>query len=196
MIASTDEAVQRVTQLGPDDRRPTTSADPNSLRSVQQTRYVSHPLRMDTSVAGWPASLLAVYHDERVALVRLAALVLGSRSLAEEVVHDAFISVRPHWDRVDRPLAYLRTAVVHRSREVARRTPPSELVFEAQALPEDLVDLQRSLLTLPLRQREAIVLRYVVGLSDDEIGIHLGCAQSTVRTLIARALRALRKELS
>ena len=147
-------------------------------------------------MAGWPASLLAVYHDERVALVRLAALVLGSRTLAEEVVHDAFISVRPHWDRVDRPLAYLRTAVVHRAREVARRTPPSELVIETHALPEDLVDLQRSLLTLPLRQREAIVLRCVVGLSDQEIGIHLECARSTVRTLVARAVRALRKELS
>lgn len=167
-----------------------------NLGLMQQIGGASRPLGMDAPVAGWPASLIAAYNDERVALVRLAALILGSRTLAEEVVHDAVISVLPHWGRADRPLAYLRTAVVNRARDVGQRTPPSDVVPESQSLPEDLVDLHRALLTLPVRQREAIVLRSVVGSTDAEIAMHLRCTRSTVRTLIARAIRALRKELS
>lgn len=69
----------------------------------------------------WPPSLLAAYQEHRVNLIRAAALIVGTRELAEEVVHDAVLAVRPHWQRVDNPPAYLRTAVMNRSREVARR---------------------------------------------------------------------------
>lgn len=150
---------------------------------------------MDAPATAWPDSLLALYRAERLALVRLAAMVLGSRALAEEAFHDAVLSVRPRWGQVDQPLAYLRTAVLNRAREIARRIPPSESEPRDDEIPIDLVDLHRALRTLPQRQREAIVLRYVVGLTDPEISAHLNCRQSTVRTLVARAVHALRKEL-
>lgn len=162
---------------------------------VRQLGAVVHPICVDVSVAGWPPSLLEVYQEHRLGLVRAAALIVGSRELAEEAVHDAVLAVRLHWDRVDQPAAYLRTAVMNRSREIARRVPPSEMMPADGAVPEDLIDLQRALMILPIRQREAIVLRYVVGLSDEEIGAHLSCPRSTVRTLVGRAVRALREVL-
>ena len=45
---------------------------------------------------------------------------------------------------------------------------------------------------LTLRQREALVLRYQRDLSDADIGTVLGLSESGVRSLIARALEALR----
>ncbi len=44
-------------------------------------------------------------------------------------------------------------------------------------------------------QRTALVLRYYEGLSDAEIAGVMGCAQSTVRGHVFKALAALRTEL-
>ena len=52
---------------------------------------------------------------ERLPMVRLAALMVGSRAIAEEVVQDAFASVSERWDGLHRPDGYLRTAMVNGS---------------------------------------------------------------------------------
>ena len=56
------------------------------------------------------------------ALVRLAAMLVRDTSTAEEVVQDAFIAMHDGWHRLDteKALAYLRQAVVNRSRSVLR----------------------------------------------------------------------------
>lgn len=54
------------------------------------------------------------------------------------------------------------------------------------------VALTTALPALPRRQREVIVLRYLVGLSDCEVAITLGIEEGTVRTHVRRALAALR----
>ena len=56
-------------------------------------------------------------------LVRLATLLVRDAATAEEVVQDAFGAVRGGWQRLgdsDKALAYLRQAVVNRSRSVLR----------------------------------------------------------------------------
>ena len=45
---------------------------------------------MELETSEWPPSLIANDREHRVALVRVAALSLGSRGLAEEAVHDAW----------------------------------------------------------------------------------------------------------
>lgn len=52
--------------------------------------------------------------------------------------------------------------------------------------------LRSALLGLPLRQRTALVLRYFEDLPDATIAELLGCRQATVRSLVARGLKALR----
>lgn len=67
--------------------------------------------------------------------------------------------------------------------------------MRCQPDPHGRVELLTALSQLPSRQRAAVVLRYYLGLSDDEIASTLGCAPATTRTLLARAMRKLRKTL-
>ena len=55
------------------------------------------------------------------ALVRLAVLVGADRSVAEELVQDAFVATHRTWDGVRDPLAYLRRTVVNRCHSWGRR---------------------------------------------------------------------------
>jgi RNA polymerase sigma factor (sigma-70 family) len=145
----------------------------------------------------WPPTLVANYSEHRLALIRVAALILGSRALAEEAVHDAVMSVRGKWDGLDHPGAYLRTAVVNRAKEILRHRRLDWPIYEvAGELPESLVDLHRYLGRLPHRQRVAVVLRFFADLDDDETADQLGCRPGTVRSLISRALDTLRKEMN
>src|SRR5215472_16555277 len=57
------------------------------------------------------------------ALVRLADLLVRDTATAEEVVQDAFVAMHGGWQRLrdqEKALAYLRQAVVNRSRSVLR----------------------------------------------------------------------------
>jgi RNA polymerase sigma factor (sigma-70 family) len=56
-----------------------------------------------------------------------------------------------------------------------------------------LVELRDALMALPLRQRSAIVLRYLCDLPEEEIAANLKCRRSTVRTLVRRGLAELRE---
>ena len=48
---------------------------------------------------------------------------------------------------------------------------------------------------LPYRQKAVIVLRYYEDLSEAQIAAALGCRRGTVKSLAARALAGLRKEI-
>ena len=49
--------------------------------------------------------------------------------------------------------------------------------------------------TLPARQREAVVLRYLADLSVKDVAEAMGCAVGTVKATLNHALRTLRVEL-
>ncbi len=144
--------------------------------------------------------LAALYEQEQPAMLRVACLLVGSRAIAEEIVHDAFVTVGERWARIDNPGGYLRTTVVNGCRMSLRRraterrhAPIGELTVDA---PAELVELRAALEQLTERERVVIVLRYFVDLPDAEIAAALGCRRATVRSLVHRALRTLRKELS
>jgi RNA polymerase sigma factor (sigma-70 family) len=52
-------------------------------------------------------------------------------------------------------------------------------------------DLLRALLTLPVRQRATVVLRYLEGMSERETAAVMRCSEGTVKSQTARALNAL-----
>lgn len=54
-------------------------------------------------------------------MLRLAALIVGSRQEAEDVVQDAFLALSLRWDVIDNPGAYLRTSVINGANTVLRR---------------------------------------------------------------------------
>lgn len=133
-------------------------------------------------------------------MVRLAALMVGSRAIAEEIVQDAFASVSERWDGLHRPGGYLRTAVVNGCAQALRRRSVEDrhrMVEPAvpDEIPERLIELRSALDRLTDRQRIVVVLRYFADLSDREIARALDVRPATVRSLAHRALNALRREL-
>jgi RNA polymerase sigma factor (sigma-70 family) len=147
---------------------------------------------------GWPAELVELYDQEWAAFVRLAYLLTSNREVAEELVQDAFLFSAPRWSQIERPKSYVRAAVVNRSRSWLRRIkldrersqPDPE--FD-QMHPDELWD---ALGRLDERRRAAIVLRFYQDLPDVEIAEMLDCRPATVRSLIHRALRDLRQEVT
>jgi RNA polymerase sigma factor (sigma-70 family) len=105
--------------------------------------------------------------------------------------------VHRSWAKATNPQAYLRTAVVNACRSWGRRRSLEHLRRPAPPEPATLVadELWDVLLTLPPRQRAAIVLRFYEDLPDEEIASLLGCKVPTVRTAVFRGLERLRKQL-
>jgi len=145
----------------------------------------------------WHDDLLALYRERYEPMVRLAYLLTGNRSVAEETVQDAFVAVHRNWDRATSPGAYLRTAVVNNSRSWLRRRVLEDKRTVPRAVATDLPadEMWDVLGRLPERQRAAIVLRFYEDLPDADIARILGCRLPTVRTAIHRGLAALRKEM-
>jgi RNA polymerase sigma-70 factor (sigma-E family) len=164
-----------------------------------------------TARAEWNAdrAITELYTQHYPALVRLAALLVRDTPTAEEVVQDSFVAMRDGWRRLretEKALAYLRQAVVNRSRSVLRhrtvvdknlqKAPPDMPSAEHGAL----VLLERhavvaALRKLPHRQREAIVLRYYADLSEAEIAAAMGISRGAVTSHTARGMTALRATL-
>ncbi len=145
----------------------------------------------------WPETLVELYRNEWLDLVRLAYLLTSQRAVAEEIVQESFIAVSRSWEGVRDPLRYLRTTVVNRSRSWGRRQQvakahrpllPDPVLIE----PDELWDV---LGRLEPRRRAAIVLRYYQGMAHAEIAEMLGCRPATVRTSIHRGLKQLSKEI-
>jgi RNA polymerase sigma-70 factor (sigma-E family) len=160
---------------------------------------------------GWnaEAAVTELYSLHYRTLVRLAALLVRDVPTAEEVVQDAFVAMHDAWQRLrdaENALAYLRQAVVNRSRSVLRhrtvvdknlqKAPPDMPSAEhgAMALLERSAVIA-ALRGLPDRQREAIVLRYYADLSEAEIAATMGISRGAVKSHTARGMSALRSVL-
>lgn len=139
-----------------------------------------------------------VYATSYRDLLRVAFVLTGSSAVAEDVVHDVFCRIGPRITSLETPVAYLRVAVVNQCRSLHRRTlrAPQPTAPADADLGADLVELQDALQHLRLRQRTAIVLRYLCDLPDGEIAEIIGCRPATVRSLIHRGLADLRRAIS
>jgi DNA-directed RNA polymerase specialized sigma24 family protein len=48
-----------------------------------------------------------IYCEQRLALLRLAYLLCGSRETSEDVVQSAFASAHARWEQIESPVPYL-----------------------------------------------------------------------------------------
>jgi RNA polymerase sigma-70 factor (sigma-E family) len=145
-----------------------------------------------------PASLADLYRERYVPMVRLAYLMVGSTTVAEDLVQDAFARMHRHWDNAEHPRAYLRTAVVNACRSHLRRLALERAYRRHPAALSDTVlphadELFDALAALPSRQRAALVLRFYEDLSEADIAVALGCRPGTVKSLLHRGLAELRR---
>lgn len=133
-------------------------------------------------------------------LLALAVATVRNRSLAEDLVHDAYAQLWRHWASVTQPAAWLRRAVVSNCLKSLRTQRRREAIIRRQATvpvttaPDDKAFLDL-LAGLSERQRLAVTLRYVLGLHEAEIASVLGCRPGTVKSTLHRAVRVLRARM-
>ena len=129
--------------------------------------------------AGAADATFALFYERQLApAVRLAHLIVGSTTVAQDVVHDVFISVHTRWSSIDNPEAYLRTALINRCRSSQRRQIVERLHLRrptsvTAAIPE-VDETWASVQRLPADQRTVLVLRFyagpVAGRNRDRVG--------------------------
>ena len=142
--------------------------------------------------------LYATYSPDAV---RVAYLLVGERSQAEDIVQDAFVRVLGRFGELRKPESfrtYLMRAVVNLSKNYFRRRSlerqhagAASPVIEAR--PERDDDLFDALKRLPERQRAALVLRYCEDLSEHDTAEILQTSTKAVKSLVTRGLAALRE---
>jgi len=155
---------------------------------------------------GRASRLAEVYERSAPAGFRLAYLLTGDRALAEDLVQEAFLRFVGRLHHLREPEAfdaYLRRTIVNLSKDVFRRRAIERSYLERHTTEfreghtdRDVAAYESrrtALLSLPPRQRAAIVLRYYEDLQESEIAGVLQCRPATVRSLVARGLEALRK---
>ncbi len=150
------------------------------------------------------AGVTALYQGHAVGLIRLAIVMLGDRVAAEDAVQDAFLGLYRHWDGLVDPgkaLNYVRSAVLNRCRNALRQrgretrhgvTPQDVESAEATVLiGEENQRVLAAIRALPARQREALVLRFYLDLSQEETARVMGISTGTVKSATSRAVAAL-----
>jgi RNA polymerase sigma-70 factor (sigma-E family) len=170
--------------------------------------FASQPLPVS---AAWDASdvVTEIYTAHYNQLVRLAVMLVHDVQTAEEVVQDAFEAMHLAWRRLresEKALSYLRQAIVNRSRSVLRHRKVVEMHAPKPAPDEQSAEhaaltlIERSavtsaLRTLPVRQREAVVLRYYGDFSEADIAKAMGISRGAVKSHTARAMASLKSVL-
>ena len=147
----------------------------------------------------------ALYAEHALGLVRLAVLMVGDRPTAEDVVQDAFLALYRRWPTLkdpDRALAYARASVLNGCRMVHRANSrhdgitlaapdDTESAEETALLGEASREVLTALRRLPARQREAVVLRYYLDMTEDQAAAAMRVSRGTVKSATSRGLAAL-----
>lgn len=151
-----------------------------------------------------PETFTAAFAGLYSSAFHAAYRLLGNRQEAEDVAQEACARACARWNRLTRHGDIPRPWVVRVATNLAidqyrrrRRALAGESVAPkaVEAVDARRVDLHRALDQLTRRQRDVVVLRYVVDLSEADTAAALGCAPGTVKSHATRGLAALRAAL-
>ena len=154
----------------------------------------------------------ALFEAHALGLVKLAKVMLGDQSIAEDVVQDAFIGMYRKWASLqdkNKALGYLRNSVLNGCRTAHRnRTRHAARALLLASDADGIVSAEESALVgeanrevlaalraRPARQREAVVLRHYLGLTEEQAAQTMHVARGTVKSATSRGLSALAKIL-
>jgi len=157
----------------------------------------------DTTAAR--AELTALVERDYRRLVGVVAVVCGSTAVAEDAVQEALVRA---WERVGRGARFDHLAgwvvvvAINQVRQVERRSRAEGRAVArlaagnaATGVADEVVDLQRAVAALPGRQREVVVLHYLLGLDVKATARVLNISEGTVKTGLFRARAALAARL-
>ena len=149
----------------------------------------------------------ALYQAHALGLARLALLMLGDSAAAQDVVQDAFLGLYVRWYKladIGAAPAYLRASVLNGCRTTLKkrsRPTPNDAWLPLESAEATLVhtEEQRAVLAavrrLPDRQREALVLRYYLDMTEDQAARAMGISRGTVKSATSRAIAAIGRML-
>lgn len=147
-------------------------------------------------------SFEVAFQDLYPRAIRTVQRLLGVRSQAEDIASEALARAFAEWPSIEhlrhRDAWVLRVAMNLALDSLRRRVPflrpPAPI--DASEVATLRVALWAALRSLPKRQREIIVLRFIAGLGDDEVAQSLNISPLTVKKHRTRGLSTLRKKLS
>ena len=177
---------------------------PASQLPMAMVELAREPEQAAESLGPARPSFEELYASSYQSLVRLAYVLTGSIEVSEDLVQDCFVRLHRRYGELESPHHYAKQAVVNACRSHFRRMGrerdrrPLLYVVDSDGGRGDsgaTGELHDVLLTLPYRQRAAVVLRYYADLSEQEIADVLGCRPGTVGSLVHRGLASLRKVL-
>ena len=146
------------------------------------------------------------FAEHHADLSRLAYLLTGESSVADDLAADAFVEMWRHWARVeaaDSPKAYARGIVTNLARQWIKRQTRERagllglgLLRRAegeQTEPDRLavLDVRAALRRLPPRRRECVVLRYAFDVPEREVAELLGISVGAVKSQTSRGAAQL-----
>ena len=129
---------------------------------------------------------------------RHAVRLVGDRALAEDLAAEALTRTYAHWPRVcsyEHLDAWVLRVVTNLAIDAlakprARALQPTSISAEDAVILR--VALAQALRTLPTRQRDAVVLRYLVDMTEADAAEALGIAPGTLKSHLHRAVERLR----
>jgi RNA polymerase sigma-70 factor (sigma-E family) len=147
-------------------------------------------------------AVVELYGAHYDSLVRLATLLGSDDSTAELIVQDSFVAMHHAWSSLRdnrKALSYLCQAVVRRSRSARRRRHTLDKIAsdkpaaeQCSSFPQEGAVVIEAVRALPAPQREVLVLRFYVDMSEGEIASVMGVSRGAVKSHTARAMQSLR----
>lgn len=142
--------------------------------------------------------------DELYAVAyRASFVVLGDRHEAEDCAQEAMARALDRWERIDgHATAWVArsatNAAIDRWRRRRRSEPTAKVIDRASVNDVEIRrdELVAVLRMLPRRQREAVVLRHLLDLTERDTATAMGCSTGTVKSASARGLARLREALA
>lgn len=134
---------------------------------------------------------------------RATAVTVGQADLAREATDEAMTRAYERWSRVaamDNPAGWVYRVAVNWARSRQRRsvlalTKPAETSrVSFDDLPDP--DLIKAIQKLPMNQKEVVVSRYLLDMSEAETAEAFGVPNGTIKSRLSRALQTLKEELS
>ena len=135
-------------------------------------------------------------------LLTTAWMLTADRHAAEDLVQETLVRVYLKWSRVggQQPAAYARRILANLHTDRWRRTRREVLVDRPHdiltgSLDAEVVDVVRALQALGPRERESVVLRHYLDLSEKQTAETMGVSVGAVKGYTSRGLAALRASL-
>jgi RNA polymerase sigma-70 factor (sigma-E family) len=145
----------------------------------------------------------AFYRENWSKVYRAVAVEIRDLDLANEAVDEAMVRAYESWKRVSgmsNSEGWVYRVAVNWARSRLRRralwrklVPASSIVHDPEVSDPLVVTAIRQ---LPFRQRDVVVLRFLLDMSETDTAKALGIPNGTVKSRLSRAVETLREELA